>query len=75
MASLDFKTFFEQIEYIYIDTRYIYMYVNIYIYIYICIYISLMITKDIYITKDCFLKLQHSAQLEEQYKNDSLRNN
>ena len=37
--------------------------------------ISLRITKNIYITKDCFLKLQESAQLEEQYKNDGLRNN
>ena len=35
-----------------------------------------MITKDIYIyiyiTKDRFVKLQQSAQLEEQYKNEGL---
>ena len=43
---------------------------------YICIYIiiSLRITKNIHITKDHFLKLQQSAQLEEQYKKDGLRN-
>ena len=29
----------------------------------------------IYITKDRLLKLQQSAQLEEQYNNDGLRNN
>ena len=28
----------------------------------------------IYVTKDGLLKLQQSAQLEEQYNNDSLRN-
>ena len=28
-----------------------------------------------YITKDCSLKLQQSAQLEEQYKNNGLTNN
>ena len=37
-------------------------------------YISLRrIIKNIYITKDRFLKLQQSTQLEEQYKNDGLR--
>ena len=62
--------------YIYI---YIYVYINIYIfiytYIYIYIYISLKFTEDIYITKNRFLKLHESAQLEQQYKNDGLRNN
>ena len=38
-------------------------------------YISLRrIIKNIYITKDRFLKLQQRTQLEEQYKNDGLRN-
>ena len=39
------------------------------------IYIYTHITKNIHVTKDRFLKLQQSAQIEEQYKNDGLRNN
>ena len=37
--------------------------------------ISLRNTKNIDISKDRFLKLQQSAQLKEQYKNDGLKNN
>ena len=67
MAFLGFKTSFKQIEYIYIYICiYIYIYIYIFIYMSLRIYISLMVN---------FLKLQQSAQLEEQYKNDGLRNN
>ena len=55
------------------------MYLYIYIYVFICmciyIYIYIYIIVSLRISKDWFLKLQQSAQSEEQYKNDGLRNN
>ena len=43
----------------------------IYTYIYI---LRMYIHTYIYITEDALLKLQQSAQLEEQYNNDGIRN-
>ena len=54
-----------------------YIYIYIYITIYLDNYISISIYLSIYlsITRDRLLKLQQSAQLEEQYNNDVSRNN